>query len=287
MPRLFVHNLTVIDFAYLHGERGLLGESWQVHVELGGALDEQGMVFDFAHVKKGIKSILDRELDHRLLVASNDSRLRLQEDEDQLELEFELSPGGRIRHRSPRSAVALIAARSITPASVSRVAKELIAPLLPRNVTDLHLDLEPEQISDQYFHYAHGLKHHQGNCQRIAHGHRSRLEIYREGQRDTALETAWATRWRDIYIATATDRVIDRRDRDQTFWRFRYRSAQGEFELELPAKSCYLIEADTTIEQLAQHVADVSAREYPGERIRARIFEGIDKGAVGDAVYAA
>ena len=285
MSRLFVRNLTVIDFAYLHGERGLLGESWRVHVELGGALDAQGMVFDFAHVKRGIKQILDQKLDHRLLVPTEYPRLRLRESDAVLSLDFELTSGSRISHRSPSTAVALIAANEISPSTVSQVARELIAPLLPSNVTDLRLELEPEQTSGPYFHYAHGLKHHQGNCQRIAHGHRSRIEIYREGVRDTQLEDTWARRWWDIYIATHADQVSNRQLEGEALLGFRYRSAQGEFELELPARRCYLIEADTTIEHLAQHVADVSAREYPGETIRARICEGIDKGAVGTARF--
>ena len=279
MSRLFVRNLTVIDFAYLHAERGLLGESWRVHVELGGDLDEQGMVLDFLEVKRGVQRTLDENFDHRLLVPARHPGLKSEQSGDVLRLEFALSDGHCILHRSPVQAVRLIDAPTVDRAAVETAALAVLRPMLPANVTQLLLGLEPEAIDGAYFHYAHGLRQHAGNCQRIAHGHRSRIEIYRDGARDTGLEAAWADRWRDIYIAHRED--LEGPVSDQL--RFAYRSAQGKFELELSAAHCYLVDSDSTIENLAQHVADTLAGEHPGAQIRARVFEGIDKGAVGEA----
>jgi len=45
-----------------------VGESWIADVVLGGELDEQGMVFDFSHVKRAIKQVIDAQVDHRLVV---------------------------------------------------------------------------------------------------------------------------------------------------------------------------------------------------------------------------
>ncbi len=283
MPRLFVRNLTVLDFAYLHGTRGLLGESWRVHVELHGGLDAQGMVLDFAEVKRGIKRTLDTHLDHRLLVPTGHPGLVRRPAAAGESLLFPLPGGTRIEHQAPAQAVAWIDGPAVTVEAVRAAALQLLRPQLPGNVTGLELTLEPERSDGPYFHYAHGLKQHGGNCQRIAHGHRSRLEILRDGAPDAALAAAWTERWRDIYIATRADLEAERQVQGRRLWRFGYQAAQGRFELELPAERCYLVDSDSTIENLAQHVADTLAREHPGSTITARVFEGIDKGAVGEA----
>ena len=64
---------------------------------------------------------------------------------------------------------------------------------------------------------------------------------------------------------------------------YSYSGAQGNFELQIPAERCYIIESDSTIENLAQHVADVLREEQPGHSYEVRAFEGIGKGAVGRA----
>lgn len=75
----------------------------------------------------------------------------------------------------------------------SQIEKHLLA-CLPQGVKDITITLRPESINGDSYHYSHGLKKHRGNCQRIAHGHRSAIRILwmvseaicgnRSGQRD-------------------------------------------------------------------------------------------------------
>jgi hypothetical protein len=100
--------------------------------------------------------------------------------------------------QSPLSAFAKIDAKQIDIASVTTHLTTIILAELPKNVQGLTLNLRPEKIDGAYYHYTHGLKLHDGNCQRIAHGHRSKIHIYKNGQRSVALEEVWSLRWQDI-----------------------------------------------------------------------------------------
>jgi 6-pyruvoyl-tetrahydropterin synthase len=279
MAQLFVNRLTVTDFSYLHPERGLLGESWLVDIVLRGALDEQGMVLDFGEVKRSVKHLIDARFDHKLLVPARHPGLSQAPRRGLLHLDFTLREGALIQHSSPEDAVCLIDAAEITPESVADAIIAALRPELPGNVESLDIRLYPESIEGVFYHYSHGLKHHCGNCQRIAHGHRSRLLIERNGQRDPDLEAAWALRWRDIYIGSRED-LTEEADGQMLFG---YRSQQGKFLLRLPAARCYLIDSDSTVENLAQHIADTLKAEHPADRFRVWAYEGVDKGAIGEA----
>ena len=65
--------------------------------------------------------------------------------------------------------------------------------------------------------------------------------------------------------------------------RFRYDAPQGHFELVIPEDHCYLVDTDTTVEQLAAHIAEQLATEAPGKHFRVRAFEGVGKGAIAEA----
>jgi 6-pyruvoyl-tetrahydropterin synthase len=283
MTILFVNRLTVIDCCYLSPARGLVGESWQVDIELDGDLDYQGMVLDFGEVKKSIKRMIDDQFDHKLLVPADYPGLQLAEYPEGLHLSFLLEDDRIIEHRSPRDAIRLIPSERIVTDRLAQIIADYLSPQTPDNVNAIRVRLWAEKATGAYYHYSHGLKHHQGNCQRIAHGHRSRVEIMHNGQRDTELEQRWASRWTDVYIGNRTDLIgVSRRDGIE-YYEFGYRSVQGNFGLTLPKTSCYLIEADSTVENIAQHIAEKLKSQYPDDRFRVYAYEGVDKGAIGIA----
>ena len=141
--------------------------------------------------------------------------------------------------------------------------------------------LREEVIEGPYYHYVHGLKKHLGNCQRIAHGHRSPIRIDRNGKRDEALEGYWAKLWQDIYVGSEED-VVRRHVEDDgvAYITFEYEANQGEFSLTLPEKRVYMMSTDTTVEFIAAHIADQLKAEYPSDTILVRAYEGVGKGAI-------
>jgi len=280
MTKLFVDSLTVIDFSYLHPERGLLGESWLLDIELDGTLDSQGMVLDFGEVKKQVKQMVDEEFDHKLLIPLNYAGTALHENESCCDVDYHCQTGCAIRHSGPGSASCLLDTDEVTPESVAEVIEARLQPRLPENVSQIKINLRAEQRDGDFYHVSHGLKHHAGNCQRIAHGHRSYIEIFENGSRSAILEAEWAARWNDIYIGTQADLLEEKQLDGVAYYRFGYCSGQGAFELELPKAGCYLINSDSTVENLAQHIVDTLKDKNPSSDFMVRAFEGAGKGAI-------
>ena len=274
--QLFVDNLTNVDFSYLDSQRGMLGETWLANIELDGKLDEQGMVCDFGTVKKTLRNWLDDELDHRLAVPIRSDQLRLQENGDQISIEYQYGDGLSLTCSGPRQAFALVEATELTPTSIAKWCISQLTPLFPSSIEQLRLDFSLENILGVHYHYSHGLKKHLGNCQRIAHGHRSTLMIWKDTARDAITEQAWAEKWRDIYIGSLEDITRE----TESHYHFGYRSQQGAFELSTPKQQTYIIDTDTTVELLASHIANTLKHAQPNHTWKVRAFEGIGKGAI-------
>lgn len=280
---LFVRDLTVIDFSYLCVERGMLGESYVVDVELHGKLDDTSMVLDFSRVKKIIKQAIDQLVDHKLALPANCTALTIQHDAEQTVLQFS-SARGEISMAAPAEAVIAIAAEQINELSVTAFLQQQIKPLLPDNVAQLVLTLRPEASNGFYYHYSHGLKKHDGNCQRIAHGHRSTIQIYTDNMLSPRLNKYWSERWQDIYLGTAEDlcdasalKYLKPATGDYSF---RYQAAQGWFELCIPKAHCEIVPCDTTVECLADYIVTQLKQLDDSKNYKVVAYEGVAKGAI-------
>lgn len=277
---LFVDNLTNIDFSYLDSQRGLVGETWLASIMLDGALDEQGMVCDFGIVKKTVRQWLDTYIDHCLVVAADAKELKYSSTEDSTSVKWPFGEGYILECESPQQAITLINDTQVTPDSVARWCIDQLRSLLPDTIDKIQLDFVPETISHSYYHYSHGLKKHNGNCQRIAHGHRSTIAIFQDGNRNHLLETQWCERWKDIYIGTRGDLISRSTTQNTEYYHFAYQAPQGSFSLTLPGHCCDLIETDSTVEFIAQHIAGALKKEHPNSEFTVRAYEGMGKGAV-------
>lgn len=279
MATLFVDNLTVIDFSYLDSEHGIVGESWQVDIELSGALDAQGMVFDFGKVKRQIKHLIDQEADHRLWVPVKSTGYNAKVAGDQLALKFPLLSGGIIHHQSPVDAVLLLDAKEIKKSQVATYLQQKIQIILPSHVTEVRIFLRSEVIEAAYYHYTHGLQKHLGQCQRIAHGHRSRIQIIVNNQRQTEIEAYWAHKLNNVYIATRAHICKTFSVNQINHTELAYKALQGEFLISLPSDRVFVMEKVTTVENIAVELAELSAKKYQ-QSVLVKAYEGIGKGAL-------
>ena len=270
--RLFIADFTHLDCAWFDPEHGLVGESWRVDAEIGGELADNGMLCDFGIVKSVLKKALDEQIDHRLLLSADQARL-LASGSAQDSISLRNSAGQEWHYAAPSCSFALIDSAVIDPAPLARALAEPLRKLLPDNITHLGLSLSPAHHQGPY-RYCHGLRQHSGNCQRMAHGHRARLDIQLNGQRHSELEARWQQQFDGRYIGSEQDLSISGQRH-----RYAYEASQGRFELDLPASRSCPIEAEPTVEHITAHMARSIAREYPGQRVECRAFEGIGKGA--------
>jgi 6-pyruvoyl-tetrahydropterin synthase len=279
MTSLFVERLTIVDFSYLDGERGLLGESWLVDVTLEGDLDGQGMIFDFGLVKKLIKQWVDVHIDHKLVVPAASDRTSWRGGQVSGNVAFH-ADCGLIEHWGPENSVCAVPASYVDVDVIGDWMALQIKPMLPASVRRVSITLRPEAIEHEpHYQYSHGLQGHLGACQRIAHGHRSRIRVWLDGAPSEKWARHWAKRWRDIYLATR-GHVLQNLPQGRLL--LGYRAADGEFKLALPAERVYLLDTPSTVEWIAHHLASQTARAT-GARVTVQAFEGIDKGAIAHA----
>lgn len=292
--QLFVNDLTVIDFSYCCEQRGIVGESWIVDVLLDGDLNEQSMVLDFGIVKKQIKAIIDDAVDHKLLVPANNPKMKIaksshHKNHETLDL---FTDRANYFLQSPECAFAKVNTDKISIDSITQHLTSIILSQLPGNVKGLTITLRPENIDGFYYHYTHGLKLHDGNCQRIAHGHRSKIQLFKDDIRSISLEKAWCERWEDIYIASEDDRVdineiqlsTDAMTKlNDNFEYFAYQAPQGQFDIAVEKKVLEVVDCDSTVELLADYIARQLKSESPNSNIKVIGYEGVAKGAIAHA----
>jgi 6-pyruvoyl-tetrahydropterin synthase len=283
---LFVDSLTVIDFSYLCNKRGAVGESWIVDLTLHGKLNNESMVLDFGLVKKQIKGIIDQCIDHRLAIpATLNGKVETYDEFTTVDCSF--GDNFHLAMSAPNQAYCLINADEITVATVTDYLIATILPLLPKNIDKIELDLKPEHSKSFYYHYSHGLKKHDGNCQRIIHGHRSQIGISLDGISMPRLQKEWSQHWQDIYLATSEDQITSEQlkfiNAEESDVCFAYTAAQGYFEMAISESRCDILPIDTTVECIADYIAGVIKLRYPDKDVKITAYEGVGKGAISYA----
>ncbi|WP_305814667.1 6-pyruvoyl trahydropterin synthase family protein [Photobacterium leiognathi] len=288
--KLFVRDLTVIDASYLCTERGMVGESWILDVVMSGELNEMSMVLDFSRVKKQIKQLVDQYVDHRLIVPAKSPAINTAATTTGYATVDLMREDKSIHLNCPEQAFCFIDAETVTIESVTEHVYQVLKGNLPENVQGLEITLRHETINGAFYHYSHGLKKHDGNCQRIAHGHRSPIELFVNGERNAELEKQWAKRWQDIYLGSQEDVLsvselnlseCAKQVTDETHYGFRYTAPQGEFELAIARSETEMLSTDTTVELLAGYIAEkVKPSLSDSDVLEVVAYEGVGKGAM-------
>jgi 6-pyruvoyl-tetrahydropterin synthase len=302
---LFIKDLTVVDYAYASKERGIIGNSLNTEIIFHGSTDHEGVVYDFSLAKKAAKKIIDAGPDHALVVPKGHLKRYIDEG-GQERAKFDwISDVGDYFYDAPLQAFYEVDSDVVTVKAIEKQLEKDIMEKMPPNIGKITIRLSEESFEESRprYHYTHGLKTHYGNCQRLFHGHQNTIRIWTDGHQDLPSERLFSTIFKDVHLAilenivhvadhtgilAATPEAI--RDLLQDYLgtnlripytiAIQYDGNQGRFYGILPKNTVSLLTRETTVEYIAQHVAETLKEAAPSKTVTAQAFEGIGKGAI-------
>lgn len=277
--QLFVSQLTVMDISYLDYDHGIVGDSWIVDLVLKGSLDDQGMIMDFGLIKKQLKKAIDQSVDHTFLIPKQMPGLRIKDSEhihfvNEREQWF-------LDYSAPSEAFTFLEHECITDDAVLAYLLPVLYSVVPHTVVDIEVSLRRESIKGPFFHYSHGLQQHDGDCQRMVHGHRSRIEVFSGNDQNHSLESKLAQWLNKKYLLTDYHIIETLTKDDKDYVTIQYSASQGDFQLTVPISHCIFLPTATTIENIAFFLAK-SLNDETTHPFTLYVFEGVGKGAIAD-----
>jgi len=294
---LFVRDVTKLDCALFDAAHGVIGQSWHVDLTVSGTLDENGFVCDFGPLKRLVKQTLDATLDHALLIPVGSQMV--QYSETNAGEHWRLRAKDRLTntdftydYQCPKGAVFPIRAIAIKTAVVEQEFAKILRHRLPDSVLQIGIKLREEKLkpTEATYRYTHGLRGHNGLCQRLFHGHRSKIEVYVAEERRPDLEHFIAREvfGSNIHIACASqvksgNFETGARGKSLEPITLAYQGSFGAYEATLPSNRVFFVDQETSVECISRNLAKLIKREEGSNaRVRVVCFEGINKGAIAE-----
>ncbi|MBE0506078.1 MAG: 6-carboxytetrahydropterin synthase [Marinospirillum sp.] len=274
--KLFINALSHLDVSLWSPVQGLTGASWWVDLELDAPQGEDGMILDFGRVKPWVKQFLDGGADHTLLLPTQSDALEIIELDNQRLRVVSQSPY-TLNVEGPREAFTLLPMASISDEALAQWLTGQLNERLPVHNGKALLYLRQENLAGAAeIHYSHGLRLHDGNCQRIAHGHRSKIEVFCDGKPAPEAASDLASQWNHAYLYDQADFLYQHDDQIT----LGYAAPQGVFQLTLPQSVTCKLPGPTTVENLAGFLLKQMRQKHPEHQWQIRMYEGINKGAI-------
>ena len=237
-----------------------------------GLWEYLGLCISLRVVRLEVRKYLQYHIDHRLLLPTN-SNVRYHQGSWQLQ-----SKHGAWTYNCPAEAVCQLPTAVINTDTVAAILQTRLQNDLP------HLPLVQVSLANdqhtvgQKFHYTHGLPNHDGNCQRLLHGHQGFLQVHTGLQRHPELEQHLVSKVLKNYIHFANSQHTKH---NSTSVEVCYDSKQGYFHASMPRQQCLIIpEQETSIESISQYLATYLRNNYNLQQAtRLVCYEGLNKGA--------
>jgi 6-pyruvoyl-tetrahydropterin synthase len=294
---LFVRDIAQIDCAIMDPSSGVSGQSWHVDLTVSGVLDANGFVVDFSPLKSMVRQVLKESVDHALLLPVGSQTVQFSDSANGESWRMRCRPRNSQSdhiwdYQCPKGAVLPIRAVGIKASVVEQEVARILRHRLSERVRNISINLREEKTdsTEATYRYTHGITGHDGLCQRLLHGHRSKIEIFIGEERRPDLEHYIVREvfGSSVHIATP-DQIesgngeIGQRGKTDAHMTLAYKGSLGAYRLTLPSSRVFLVERETSIECISTVIAQVLKREEnPRDRLRVICYEGINKGAVAE-----